>query len=1212
MESEELMSGRFEYDIFLSYSSKDREIVHALAERLKTGGLRIWLDAWAIRPGDSIPLKIQQGLEQSRILLMCMSPAYFASDWGALEHLTLIFRDPNNKQRRFMPLLISDCTRPDIISRFKYIDWRTQSEEAFKSLLIACKPEDTEATKPVGLVVQSKKGHEVVYIEQWHLADEEMRKNLPSGVRLVRTLRGHTDAIGGIAWSPNGLMLASPSLDKTIRLWDTMTGECLRTLIGHKGGVNSVGFDPEGRILASGSDDKTIKLWEPENGRLLRTMDGHNGTVYGVAFNPSGSILASGSGDQTVKLWDPISGKHLRTLKGHQNPVCSIAFDPTGHTLASGSDDKTIKLWDLTDGRLLRTLEGYQDLVLSVAFDPEGRILASGSADKTVKLWEPASNKLLCTLEGHTGSLQAISFSPDGQFLASKGDSIRLWRTDIGACVATIPEVASSTWSPGLAFHPNLPLLATVGSDPNIKKDQVIHIWELDLSILPSQVIEPSAHYINAKVVLVGDTGVGKTGLSLVLTGQPFKGTDSTAGRRVWTFDSQNVEVAGDITQTRETLLWDLAGQPGYRVIHQLHLDESAVALVVFDARSETDPLAGVQYWERALRLAQQRQGSSGVPMKKFLVSARNDRGGVSIGEERLQAILKDFGFDGYFKTSAKEGWQIEKLRKAIEQAIPWEYLPEVSSSQLFADIKSFLLDMKKTGQLLAPANQLYDEFARQHLDTAAKVANLKDQFETCISRLENRDLIRRLSFGGYVLLQPELLDAYASAIVNTAKDEPDGLGSLAEEIALAGKFFVPMEQRVTDLCQEQLLLHATVEELVRYDLALRENASDGRYLVFPSQFNRDYEDAPEPKGKAIVITFDGPVQSLYATLTVRLGHSGFFTTGRAEMWRNAAVFSAKAGGKCGLFLQEFAEARGRLTLFFDEYASPETRFHFEEFVLSHAKRHALDGTVKLVRFFLCPDCGDPVPNSYVMRLKDKGKKEFNCPCGGIVSLAEPKERIHFQSEVEAMNRSADRQRDFDAFVVSAKGETSTRSFQQWAGGERVTLAIVFTDVIGSTSLGVELRDEAMNEVRGAHFAQSRKLINQFKGREIKTIGDSFLMAFRSVDEAVGYARELQKNPGHPRLRVRAVIHIGPVQVEEDDVYGGTVNFAARMMIIAKDGIWLSDRAKEDLDRLGSAQYKKLRWESHDRSRLKGYIGMHRFWRLINDKEADLGPKSTE
>jgi hypothetical protein len=192
---------------------------------------------------------------------------------------------------------------------------------------------------------------------------------------------------------------------------------------------------------------------------------------------------------------------------------------------------------------------------------------------------------------------------------------------------------------------------------------------------------------------------------------------------------------------------------------------------------------------------------------------------------------------------------------------------------------------------------------------------------------------------------------------------------------------------------------------------------------------------------------------SLYSTLAVRLGRSGLFKSGRAEMWRNAAVFTARAGGKCRLFVHEFAEGRGRLVLFFpDEHSSAKTRFPFEEFVLAYAKRRALDGTVELMRFFVCPDCGDPVPDSYVKRLREKGKMEFNCPCGGTVSLAEPKERIHFRPKAGAMDQSTDGQRDFDAFVMSAKGETSTKSLQDWAGGEQVTLAIAFNDVVGSTA----------------------------------------------------------------------------------------------------------------------------------------------------------------
>lgn len=142
------MKSEFEYDVFLSYSSKDKGKVHDLAERLKQDGLRVWLEAWAIRPGDSIPLKIQQGLEQSRVLLMCMSPAYFASDWGRMEHLTLLFRDPTNAERRFIPILIAECHPPDIIAQFARIDWREAVKEAYAEMLAACrdvKPENIQA-----------------------------------------------------------------------------------------------------------------------------------------------------------------------------------------------------------------------------------------------------------------------------------------------------------------------------------------------------------------------------------------------------------------------------------------------------------------------------------------------------------------------------------------------------------------------------------------------------------------------------------------------------------------------------------------------------------------------------------------------------------------------------------------------------------------------------------------------------------------------------------------------------------------------------------------------------------------------------------------------------------------------------------------------------------------------------------------------------------
>ena len=101
---------QFEYEVFLSYSSKDKPTVRELAERLKQDGLRVWFDNWVINPGDLIPLAIERGLERSRTLVLVMSKNAFISEWMTLERQTALFRDPTNQQRRFIPLRLDDST----------------------------------------------------------------------------------------------------------------------------------------------------------------------------------------------------------------------------------------------------------------------------------------------------------------------------------------------------------------------------------------------------------------------------------------------------------------------------------------------------------------------------------------------------------------------------------------------------------------------------------------------------------------------------------------------------------------------------------------------------------------------------------------------------------------------------------------------------------------------------------------------------------------------------------------------------------------------------------------------------------------------------------------------------------------------------------------------------------------------------------------------
>jgi len=493
--------------------------------------------------------------------------------------------------------------------------------------------------------------------EEWQRADDEVRKKLPPGVKLLRTLRGHTGYIGRIAWSPDGRLLASPSADETIRLWDAETGECLRTLSGHSGSVVSAAFDPTGRMLASGSDDQTVKLWRAATGRLLDTLHGHADGVRSVVWNSQGHKLAS-AGQSSIRLWDPANGRFIDSLDAHTEWVSSLAFRKLDDALFSGSDDYTIKMWDTKVGKSVRTLEGHSSWVFCVALDPLDQRLVSAGGDNSLRIWDTSDGRLLHVIEAHTDIVWCASFSVDGKVIASisSDNTVRLWNSFTGSNLAVIPEKSGNKrFGRGLAFHPHRRLLAAVGSDPGTGLDdceRLIHIYELDFDLLLGQPAKPSVSYTSAKVVLVGDSGVGKTGLGWRLAHGEFKEHPSTHGQQFWLLD-QLCKKRADGTEC-EAVLWDLAGQPDYRLIHALFLDDADLALVLFDPTRNDDPLAGVEFWLKQLNVGHPDQ--KGPPV--VLVAARSDRGTPRLTKEELDAYCQQRCITGHLPTSAmsKEG----------------------------------------------------------------------------------------------------------------------------------------------------------------------------------------------------------------------------------------------------------------------------------------------------------------------------------------------------------------------------------------------------------------------------------------------------------------------------------------------------------------------------------------------------------------------------
>src|SRR3954447_18952381 len=138
-------AGVYQFDVFLSHSSRDKAIVHKLAERLRDDGLRVWFDDWIIEPGKMINLEIDKGLESSRVLLLCMSKHFFDSEWTTFESGTFRFRDPANKAQRFIPLRLDKADLPLSLKPFAYVPWgRSPSEEAYQRLLNTLRPPLTQ------------------------------------------------------------------------------------------------------------------------------------------------------------------------------------------------------------------------------------------------------------------------------------------------------------------------------------------------------------------------------------------------------------------------------------------------------------------------------------------------------------------------------------------------------------------------------------------------------------------------------------------------------------------------------------------------------------------------------------------------------------------------------------------------------------------------------------------------------------------------------------------------------------------------------------------------------------------------------------------------------------------------------------------------------------------------------------------------------------
>jgi WD40 repeat protein/serine/threonine protein kinase len=351
--------------------------------------------------------------------------------------------------------------------------------------------------------------------------DRTVRVWDPKTGRETLTLRDHSGLVQSVAISPEGWRLASGGTDpeNVVRLWnatpiDDLGPEPLYSLPGHELDVTCLAFSHEG-LLASGSLDKTVRVWDPADGKLVQTLqgspvpiwgmafsvdgknvaaDGDNGIVRaweartgssvlsrdkaspynlnGIAYSPDGNNLALADYGGYVRILEASTGNELAQLDVRSSGANAVAYHPTGKSLAAACDDNTVRVWEPKNARV-QVLRGHQADVTSLAYRSDGERLASADGNGTVIVWDATIAKpAFPPFRSHRDQVNSIAFSPDDRCLvtASRDGTLKLWNAESGALLRIIRTRHNEVFA--ATFHPNGKHLASAGADGTVK------IWE--------------------------------------------------------------------------------------------------------------------------------------------------------------------------------------------------------------------------------------------------------------------------------------------------------------------------------------------------------------------------------------------------------------------------------------------------------------------------------------------------------------------------------------------------------------------------------------------------------------------------------------------------------------------------------------------------------------------------------------------------------------
>ena len=579
-----------------------------------------------------------------------------------------------------------------------------------------------------------------------------------------------------------------------------------------------------------------------------------------------------------------------------------------------------------------------------------------------------------------------MALTSAGQRAVSGSDdkTLRVWDVQTGQCTATLEGHCSSSAYNGYTWVTICSVQFTPDADyafASAAVNGVLRRWDLRGGGRGVGVTEPrAARYTNAKVLLVGESGVGKTGLARRMATGEFEETQSIDGHwatrlkatqhhtdEKWATRLMLNEDTTDDGTRREIWLWDFAGQADYRLIHQLFMDETSLAVLVFNPQSE-EVFDSLGRWDTDIARAARKS------YNKLLVAGRIDRGVLIAGRDDLDEFLKLRSFDGYVETSAKSGTGCEELVQAICQNIDWERLTTTASNAKFDRLKNEILQLRDAGTALIRLSELNQRLRLTASDLDFELPELT----TVIGHLASPGLVWKLDFGGFVLLQPERINSYAGAVARELRSQANQLGEIAETALTSGDLKFEGIERLNEE-DESVVLQAMHQTFVDKGVCIRRDTGNGTKLVFPAYFGVERPEEPDSPPLLATYEFSGFLDDVYATLVVRFHHTPGFT--RKKLWKDFAQFDSETGSRVCVQLTRGKEGKGSLMLHCDHDTDEDTRVVFSRYLHEHLAMKASD--IERSRHYVCAKCGKPFLDHEEVRdvIKAEGADAFvDCP----------------------------------------------------------------------------------------------------------------------------------------------------------------------------------------------------------------------------------------